>query len=253
MPKIIASAAALLITFIFAPSMAFANHGSVLGSRSTSQRVDLAVNQGPGALLPSSPLYFMDLLRDNVTLFLTSFDGAAKARLHLALAGERISEINMMLDTGVSNPRAYDYALSNMSENVESASRELKLSKNKGNNVEILAADLNTVLNDQKQALSALRGKTDEEGSLKIAAKLAKIREIEITVEHEMAPDQLANELVFELELAYKDAAAQASQAATVANVLEEELSDLKPIASESSPTVAGAHEEATVAPPPQD
>lgn len=239
MRKILTALMALL-TFLFAPALAFANHGDVLGTRTESSRVDLSVNQGPGFLLPTSPIYFVDLLRDNLGLLLHSYNDAVEAKFHLQLAGERISEINMMLDQKEITPRALDMALENMSENIEGAAQRLKLAKNKGNDVEQLASDLNDIINDEKDSLRAIASKTDAETTLKIAAKLAKIREIETGVEDEMAAGALEREIVAELQLALQGANAQASQSALQATALSEELAKKNPASSESG-EVSGA------------
>ena len=241
MRKILTALTALL-TFLFAPALAFANHGDVLGTRTESSRVDLSVNQGPGFLLPTSPIYFVDLLRDNIGLLLSSYSVEGKAKLHLQLAGERISEINMMIDTKEITPRALDIALANISENTEGAVQTLKLAKNKGKNVEQLAGDLNVLINAEKASLRAIQGKSDTEGSLKIAAKLAKIREVEITVEDEMAADLLEQEVVSELKAALLEADEEAAESTRRSVLLSDELGKKVPAKiSSQSGEVSGA------------
>lgn len=238
MPKFVTC----VLTFL----LILASPATAIAQENTSSRIDLSINQGPGILLPTSPLYFADVFKNNLRLMLASYDNNQKANIHLDIAGERIAEVRVMIEEKKMPARALDMALASLSENIEGARTELKKYKGKGQNVEELAVRLNTTINAQKESLHVLQAKAGgEEASLKIKAKLAKVREIEREIEDEMPEHELANEVVRELELAYQQASDDAAQAVSEAANLKGELQALKPqTASESSPAVAGASEE---------
>lgn len=230
---------AFFLLFIVTVPVTYAAHGRVLSAVRNSSRVDLTVNQGPGFLLPSSPIYFVDLLRDNLTLFLVSYDGSIKAKEHLRIAGERVAELNVLLDKEVIDQKSLNVGLENLADHVQAAAETLRSEKHRGKNVEELASDLNKAINEQKQSLRAIRVKGDNEANLKITAKLATIRDIEVTVEDEMRKDLLENEIVSELKIAYEEEAKAAAKAAERVASFGEEVAKL----ASPSGAVAGTSE----------
>lgn len=201
-----------------------ARHGRVLGSQADNSRVDLATTQGPGLLLPSSPLYFIDIWRDNLSLFLSSFDKEAKAKLHLKIAGERITEVKIMLEGKDVNARGLDIALANITENVTGAAQALKDQKNKGKNVEKLALELNEIIGAQKESLRIIARAYDDKISFKVKAVERAVEEEEIKIEDQMVADLLDNELKKELEVAYDEAIKEAEAISDKVAGLEKKL-----------------------------
>ena len=215
-----------LLIFLLTPTLAFASHGNVLGTKTFSSRIDLPVNEGPGLLLPTSPLYFADLWRDNLTLWYSRINGVGEAREHLRIAGERISEVKILLGNKNGNTKGLDIALANIAEHVNGAKEALKQEKNGGKNVEQLAVDLNSIIDNQQKALDILARASDSKAAYKIASLLESISEDEIEIEDEMPQALLASEIEDELEekIASKmDTAKDASQyALTLALELEQ-------------------------------
>lgn len=201
-----------------------ARHGSVLGTATDSPSVDLTVNQGPGFLLPSSPLYFLDLWRDNLALLLVSFNGEAKARLHLKIAGERLTEVKAMLEVKDVTPRGLDIALANITENVDGAVATLTTLRNQGKNVEKLAIELNDVIDTQQVSLKLIIKISDDTVRFKLKAVEVAIDEDEVEVEDELPEDKLAGEIENELENKLEDEVDEAQKAADKAFSLAAKL-----------------------------
>lgn len=231
--------------FIFAlvlvvPIQAQARHGRVLGTQTDNINVNLATTQGSGFLLPNSPLYFLDIWRDNLSLFLSGFDKEAQAKLHLKIAGERITEVKIMLEGKDVNARGLDIALSSITENVTGAGQALKDQKNKGKNVEKLALELNEIIAAQKQSLRIIAGAYDDKISFKVKAVERAVEEEEIKIEDQMAADLLDNELKRELKAAYDEAVKEAEAASQKVASLEEKLEKPTPAATPAG-AVAGS------------
>lgn len=203
---------------------AYARHGKVLGTETDSTRVDLSINQGPGFLLPSSPFYFLDLWRDNLSLLLASFNSEAKAKLHLKIAGERITEVKIMLEGKDVDPRGLDIALTNIAENVEGAVATLKQAKNQGKNVETLANELNILLDEEQSSLRIIAKAQDDKFRLKIKALEKELDENEVEIEDELPEDELAKETEEELEEKLEGEREEATKASIKAKSFEEEL-----------------------------
>lgn len=214
----------LIISGLILPQSVLASHGRVLGAKSENTRVDLVTTQGPGLLLPSSPLYFIDLWRDNLMLFLSSFDKEAQAKLHLKIAGERIAEVKMMLEAKAVSTRGLDIALANITENINGAASSLKAQKNKGKNVEKLSSELNEILGAQKESLRIIARAYDDKISFKIKASVRAIEEEEVKIEDEMVADLLDSELKKELEIAYDEAVKETDAISQKVIYLEKEL-----------------------------
>lgn len=224
MAKFFLAAALILIFLVLTPSTANARHGRVLGDATDSSRIDLTVNQGPGVLLPSSTFYFIDLWRDNLMLLLNSFNGEAKAKLHLKIAGERIAEVKLMLEGKDVEPRGLDIALANITENVEGALLSLKTLKNQGQNVEKLAIELDQIIDTQQGSLRVIAKAHSDKIKLKIKAVQAEIDEDEVEIEDEMPEDELENEIEDELEEEIEDEVEEARESSENAFRLVQEL-----------------------------
>ena len=219
--------ALVFILLILSPSVVIARHGRVLGDATDSSNVDLLVNQGPGLLLPSSPLYFLDLWRDSFSLMLASFDQEAKARLHLKIAGERITEVKLMLEGKDVDSRGLDIALANIAENVEGAALSLNALKNRGQNVERLAVELDQIIDTQQSSLRIIAKAHGDKFKLKIKAVEEEIEEDEVEIEDELPEDEFGKEVADELEEEIEDEREEASRSLEKVKDLEEELQNI--------------------------
>ncbi len=93
-------------------------------------------------LTPSSPLYFLDRFGENFRQFFT-FNPEAKAKLQIEFAGERISEIKMMIEKKGVNAKGLAIAESLLKTNVAYAAEIVNEEKTSGKDVALLAKTLN--------------------------------------------------------------------------------------------------------------
>ena len=93
-------------------------------------------------LTPASPLYFLDRFGENFRQFFT-FNPEAKAKLQIEFAGERISEIKMMIEKKGVNAKGLAIAESLLKANVAYAAEIVNEEKTSGKDVAVLAKTLN--------------------------------------------------------------------------------------------------------------
>ncbi|MFH1407879.1 MAG: DUF5667 domain-containing protein [Patescibacteria group bacterium] len=129
-------------------------------------------------LTPESPLYFFDKLGESLQRLLT-FNPEAKARLEIAFAAERISEIKDILESKGVQAKGIEVAQNILNRNLTQITSILNKQRSEGEDVNALAKELNeefagpkTVLEqtfkEQKQMLE------DKEDELKTKIKAAR-------------------------------------------------------------------------------
>src|SRR5205823_5131147 len=121
----------------------------VLGE-STKPIIMSPTAEGPGLILPDSPFYFLDKLKQNFRL-LIAFGPARKASVYASIAGERFAEFRFEL--AKNNPSASDVALQGLRENTRKAASELAQAQFSGLNVDDLARKINTSIKEHQRAL----------------------------------------------------------------------------------------------------
>ena len=134
-----------------------------------------AFAQGPSANLPSagltpeSPFYFLDKLGEALREFFT-FSPEGKARLQITFAAERVAEIKIVLETKGVEAKGLEVAQARLQEHLANAVIIVNEQKAEGENVSMLAKELDDELEAPKSALAdsfkaekqALESKKDE-------------------------------------------------------------------------------------------
>lgn len=105
----------------------------------------------PG-ITPSSPFYFLDKLGEALQEFLTS-NPEAKARLQIAFAAERVSEIKIILESKGVEAKGLKVAEQRLESHLARASEIVETEKIKGNDVSELANELDDDFRSAKKAL----------------------------------------------------------------------------------------------------
>lgn len=118
--------------------------------------------EGPGFILPDSPLFFLDELKQNIRLTI-AFTPQDKAKTYNAIAGERLAELRYMLARN--NKQGIEKDLLAISYNQKKASDSLEEAKFNGENVEKIAEKINIDVNRRQDAISELA--LSSEGELK--------------------------------------------------------------------------------------
>ncbi len=154
---LIFSAFALVTIFAFAGSVAFAQSSQV--------------NLPSAGLTPGSPFYFLDRLGENLRQFFT-FNPEAKAKLQIEFAGERISEIKVMVEAKGVDAKGLAIAESLLQANVAYAAEIVNQEKVAGKDVAALAK----TLNDEFDARDKLLEQTFKDAKAQLKAQRKEIR-----------------------------------------------------------------------------
>ena len=164
--------------------------------------------EGPGIILPDSPLFFLDELKQNVRLFL-AFTPEAKAKIHTAVAGERLAELQFML--AKDNRGGIRTALAGVSDNLQKAAEDLALAKLQGKNIQLLAKTTNDSIKDKQSKLSFLENQAGGELRAQVQATKEALKVAKRDVENYLPADLLANEVQDDLRLEVEDGLNRAS------------------------------------------
>lgn len=191
---------------------ALANHREdVLGVESTPTLSIPPTSEGPGLVLPDSPLFFLDRLKQEFRLFL-AFTPEQKAKIHNAVAGERLAELQLMLaKDNVSGVRT---ALQGVSDNLKEASEDLANAKLTGRNINLLAKDINDSIKEKQKSLSVLEDKSNGELKKQVQATKEALKVAKIGVEDHLSGDLLENEIEDDLNQEIEDKVDEASSSA---------------------------------------
>ncbi len=181
----------LSLVLIFTPvTPAFA---SVLGTSSQDTNPQIpATSEGPGFILPDSPLFFLDQTKQIIRLAL-AFTPQAKAKVHATIAGERFAELRFMLDRN--NEQGIETDLLGISQNMEGAAENIHDARLSGAEISQLAKSLNDNIKAKQRVLDGLSLQTNGQlrsWSLAVADSLALAK---AEVEKALPPDLAANEM----------------------------------------------------------
>ncbi len=236
------SLGAVLILALFAllTGSVSAREKSVLGLSTSSSLQIPPTPEGPGLILPDSPLFFLDNLKQNTRLFL-AFTPEAKSKIYTDIAGERMAELRFMLIKN--NPNGIKITLSGVSDNLQNASSELSMAKLSGKDVSVLAKSLNENIKRKQQGLDILDDQVSQsEFKTRIKATLQGVEEAKAEAEDSLPEDELENELRDNLN---RKIARQVNEASDSAQQLRLDLIELEKQATESSKKSLRRREEA--------
>lgn len=114
---------------------------------------DQAVELPPAGLTPESPFYFFDQWAERLREFF-AFTPEAKAKLQIEFAGERIAEIQAMVDEKGEHTKGIDKAKALLLANVARAAEIVGQEKASGKDAAGFAKAMNDQLNAQEQLLA---------------------------------------------------------------------------------------------------
>lgn len=148
--------------------------------------------EGPGLILPDSPLFFLDKIKQNFRL-LAAFTPEAKARVYNLIAGERFAESRIMLVKN--NQTEAENSLKRMEEEFDKASVHLEKAKLEGKDVSIVAREINNNIKEKYNVLDELSVNTAGPFGTRVAAVNESILRAKIRVEDALPKDELEHEL----------------------------------------------------------
>lgn len=123
-------------------------------------------------LTPDSPFYFLDRLGENIRQFFT-FGAEAKAKLQIEFAGERISEIKVIVEKKGPQDKGIDKAKALLLGNVAYAAELVNQEKASGKDVTQLAKDIDEQFDERDKLLV----QTFLDARAKLAAEHKNIKE----------------------------------------------------------------------------
>lgn len=232
----------IVLVFIFSPSFASASHRSQVLADSTSSADDLSIPptaEGPGLILPDSPFFFLDKLKQEFRLLL-AFAPEQKAKIHAAIAGERLAELQFMLAKNDEN--GIRVALTGVSDNLKKSAEDLSEAKLQGKDVKLLAKTINDLIKDKRRKLSFLEDQAQGELKAQVKAIKEALKAAKTEVEDNLPEEELEDEIEDDLDDEIKDHVEVASDSA---RGLEHAIDVLTRLASRSSEKQQTRREEA--------
>lgn len=230
----------LLFGTVLAQSVSAHHKEMVLGEATeASQLVFPPLTSGPGLILPDSPLFFLDKLKQNVHLFL-AFTPEGKAKIRGQIAGERLSELRTMMVRN--NPEGINTALTQLTQETDLASVNLTDAASQGKDVKEFARNLNETIKLQRKILGTLASQS--RGTLKLQLKAAKkaLKETKVEVEDKLDEDEIENEIEDGLKDEIEEEVEEASESA---KKVDRDLDSLERQIKETSSKALGRREEA--------
>lgn len=152
----------LLLFILIVPRPIYADY---LSTPSVLPKIPPTI-EGPGLILPDSPLFFLDELKQSIRLVL-AFAPLEKTRVYANIAGERFAELRFMLEKG--DKKAVMVALNGVSDNFAGALDALSQASFQGADVASLALSLNDGIRDKQRVFDRLE--IESSGDLKIEVK----------------------------------------------------------------------------------
>lgn len=186
MSKIIALVAFAFLILVV-PSSSFAQNKNIFP----------AVPQGPGYILPDSPLYVFDKLSQEFKLVL-AFTPERRATVRNQIVGERLAELRVMHARG--NSEGVSIALYELSNEAKSIGDDLKEAQLSGKNVSRIAKSINDSLRANRDILSEASLNSNEELSLKLDSANESLLIAKVNVENYLNPVDLEDAVGSDLE-----------------------------------------------------
>ena len=171
--------------------------------------------EGPGLILPNSPLFFLDQLKQEFRLLL-AFTPEQKAKVHTAVAGERLAELQLML--AKNNVAGIRTDLQGVSDNLKGAVDDLNNAKLTGRNISLLAKEINDSIKEKLKVFSALEDNANGEIKAQVVAAKEALKSAKVTVEENLPADLMTNETIDDLNLEINDNVGKAKISATGIN-----------------------------------
>lgn len=227
--------------FAFPCARALAHHKeAVLGEATpASELVFPPVTAGPGFLLPDSPLFFLDQMFQSVRLML-AFDNRSRANVRAQIAGERLSELRIMVSR--SNEQGITTALTLLTGETDQAAKNVSDAAASGQDVAREAKQLNETIKLHRDILGRLSDQASGTFRLQLKAARKALKEAKVEVEDELEEDELDREVEEDLEDEIDERVEEAESAATG---LERAIDVLTRLASEAAVKQQARREEA--------
>lgn len=232
----LASLVLIIVLILTLPSQVFARRQRVLGA--STVQIPPTV-EGPGLILPDSPLFFLDELKQSVRVFL-SFTPEAKAQVHASIAGERLAELRFML--AKNNKKGIETDLSGIGDNLSESAKNISQAKLTGRDVSVLAKKINDNIKSKQQTLDLLEAQLFGEMEKRVQATSEELADAKVEVEDSLPSNQLDNEIRDDIN---RVAVHEVQDASESAQNIKEDLDELQSQTKEAAQRSLKNREEA--------
>ncbi len=241
MKKVFCLSFLIVFLLITVPTVSAHHREKILGvTTNTSETITIPPTaSGPGFVLPDSPLFFLDPLKQNVRI-IVALTPDAKAVVYNDVAGERLAELRYML--AKKNQQAVAYSLNGVSDNMRNASEELAAAQFAGKNVKKLARILTISIKEKQQALDVLENNASLELKSKVKVAQDSLLTSKVIIEDSLSQEELENEIRDDLS---RLAIRRIAEIAENAQEIEHDLEELAGQAQEVSRRVITKRQEA--------
>lgn len=152
-------------------------------------------NGGPGFILPDSPLFFLDQLKQDVRVAL-SFSPEQRAKTYAQVANERLAELRIMLSRN--DLKGARVALDGVYDNFELAANELENARFAGKVASTTAKEMANLMREHLRSLDAV-----EQQATGVLAKQIEVAQESILtskklVAKSLAPKDFAEEIRYD-------------------------------------------------------
>lgn len=228
----------VVFTFVITRSVAAHHSSRVLGTSTSIPQIP-PTTEGPGLILPDSPFFFLDNLKQNVRLFL-AFAPEQKAKVYSDIAGERLAELRFML--AKNNKEGVRTALQGVSDNLGKAADSVTQAQLSGRDVSKLAQKINMDIKTRQETLDLLEAQSRGEMAAQVKVAGESLIEAKIKVEDALPAEELENEIRDDLN---RKAERRVIQASNSVKELEADLAELNRQATEAAKNSLKAREDA--------
>lgn len=237
--KIVIFTGLLIFVFIFSSPVS-ARQRRVLGTATESAAPQIPpTSEGPGLILPDSPFFFLDELKQATRLFF-AFNPEAKAKIHAQIAGERLAELRFMLAR--QNNVGIETDLKGISSNLQSAANDVVQAQLLGRDVKTLAKVINDDVKRKQETLDLLENQAQGTLKAQVAAIQASLLDSKVKVEDALPSNELENEIRDDLN---RQIGKRVEEASNSARELKDDLDELNRQASEAARNSLKRREEA--------
>lgn len=220
--RISAAGIALLSIGVFVTPVLAAPHSqAVLGATVDTKNVNFPpVTSGPGFILPDSPLYILDSLKQTIKVSLSG-SSLNRAVAHSEISGERMAELRIMVSRG--NPEGITRALNGLTYETRVAAQNLADAAAQGNDVVKTAKNINSVIKLNRATLLSVEKQLTGGLAAQFTAARESMMESKLVAENTLPKEDLINEAKDDLaEVIDSSANNAAASARTLGNALTE-------------------------------
>lgn len=241
MRRILLSSLGFILVFVLSTATTLAYHQQqVLGETATLNTPTIpATSEGPGLILPDSPLFFLDELKQAIRTAL-ALTPETKAKIHMSIAGERMAELRLMLVK--KDRRGIDRTLAGVSENLVQAARDIGDAQLTGRDISKLAREINESIKTKQRVLDDLGDQAEKDLRTKVRATTASLLPAKVKVEDALPTHEIESEIRDDLK---RQVERRVKEASSSAQEIEDEIAALQKEASESSQKSLKRREEA--------